>query len=180
MSEETQNIELESKPASPEAVALSQEALAKLRNRPFAERHPELGRMVKCQICNRRHRSVQKCEQRFKELWVEEDLETGEITVIYATVVQPKGIELPGQVSANHPTQNQIVGAAAFKKRRQHPHPNKRNLQFIELVRSFVPNEFTEKDLSKAQKKARQILIKKFGRHGFLPPVWQKQKEVRA
>ena len=180
MSEEIEKIELEIKPASQEAVDAASSALTNIRNRSFSARHPELGKMVKCQVCNRRHRDSIKCEQKFKELWVEENLETGEKTTIYAVAMQEKGVEVPSQISAQQPTLKQMVGAASFKGKRLNPHPNRRNLQMVELVRSLLPDEFTQEDLEKARKKARRVLAGKFGRFGFLPPIWAKQKTAQA
>ena len=178
MSEENnQNIELEQPKPTAGGLVASVLALEELRRRSFSARHPELGKMVKCQVCNRRHRDSIKCEQKFVELWVEEDLETGEKTVIYATAVQPKGVEVRGQISAEQPTLKQVVGATAFKTKRLNPHPNKLNLQYVELVRALTPDEFDEVDLEKAKKRAKRILAKKLGRFGFLPPVWKRQAQ---
>lgn len=176
MSEENnQNIELEPPKPTAGGLVASVLALEEIKKRSFSGRNPEIGKMIKCQVCNHRHREVIKCEQKFVELWVEEDLETGEKTVIYATAVQPKGTEVRGQISAEQPTMKQIVGALAFKTKRLNPHPNKRNLRYIELVRALTPDEFDEADLEKAKKRAKRILAKKLGRFGFLPPVWKRQ-----
>jgi hypothetical protein len=113
-----------------------------------------LGKMANCRVCGRRHRSSIKCEQKFVELYIEEDLETGEKTTVYATAPQ---------------TKNGLVGAAAFKGKRLKPHPNRRMLAFIELVRELLPDEYSEEDLAKARKKARRVLSQKLGRFGFLP-----------
>ncbi len=159
---ENESIELEAPKPTVEGAIASIQALAEIRGRSFSGRHPELGKMIKCAICSRRHRSSIKCEQKFKELHIEEDLETGEKEIIYATV--PK-------------TRNGIVGAAAFKGKRLKPHPNRRMLQFIELVRELLPNEYTEEDLAKARKKARRKLSQKLGRFGFLPRKSAPQKK---
>lgn len=171
MSEEPKKIELEAPKPTAGGLVASVLALEELKRRSFSGRHPELGKMIKCQVCRLRHRDSQKCEQKFSKLWVEEDLETGEKTTVYAVAAQPKGTEIPHQISAQQPTENQIIGAAAFKGKRLNSHPNKRKLQFIELVRALVPDEFTDEDLQRARKKAARILIKKFGRFGFLPRV---------
>jgi hypothetical protein len=34
-------------------------------NRSFSGRHPELGKMIKCAVCGRRHRSSVVCEQKY-------------------------------------------------------------------------------------------------------------------
>lgn len=151
-------------------------ALEEIKRRSFSGRHPELGRMIKCQVCRLRHRDSLKCEQKFVELWVEEDLETGEKTTVYAVSAQPEGVEIPSQISAEQPTFKQVVGAAVVKGKRLKPHPNRRNLQLIEAVRALLPDEYDENDLKKARTRARRILSKKFGRHGFLPPIWKNIK----
>jgi hypothetical protein len=37
----------------------------KQKDKSFSERHPELGRMINCPICDRRHRTSEICLQRF-------------------------------------------------------------------------------------------------------------------
>jgi hypothetical protein len=171
------NEELELKPPSQEAVDAVNAALEDISGRSFSARHPELGKMINCKICTRRHRASIKCKQTFVELYIEEDLETGDKKTIYATAMQEPGIILPHQRSRHQPTIKQIVGAQNFKGRRRKPHPNKRNLQLIEQVRILLPDEYDDNDMKKARTRARRILSKKLGRHGFLPPVWMKQKE---
>jgi hypothetical protein len=173
-------IELEQPKPTAGGLIASVLALEEIKRRSFSARHPELGKMIKCAVCNLRHRSSVKCEQKFVELWIEEDLETGEKTTIYATAAQPKGTEIPHQISAEQPTLKQAVGAAAFKGKRLRPHPNRRNLQLIEQVRVLLPDEYDENDLKKARTRARRILSKRLGRHGFLPPVWMKQAKTEA
>jgi hypothetical protein len=120
-----------------------EKSLGVIRGRSFTVRHPELGKMIKCQVCTRRHRDSIKCEQKFKELFIEEDTETGEKTTIYATAVQPQGVEIRGQISAQQPTIKQVIGAAQFKGKRLKSHPNRYKLQFIERIRKvFEPGEF--------------------------------------
>lgn len=98
-------------------------------NRSFSQRHPELGRMVNCQVCSRRHRANERgCGQVFTfrvgdyEIFRED--EKGDLVPAYRTCVQPD----------SKPTMKQIVGAAQFKKKRWKQHPNKGKLQFIERV----------------------------------------------
>lgn len=47
----------------------AKEAIARFRERQkeksFSERHPELGKMIKCQICKCRHRTAEICLQQF-------------------------------------------------------------------------------------------------------------------
>jgi hypothetical protein len=168
--------ELETTVATQEVIDAADKVLGDISGRSFAGRHPELGKMINCAVCQLRHRDSLKCEQKFVELYVEKDLETGEKKVIYAKAQQEPGLELPHQVSVHQPTIKQIVGAKQFAKKRRHPHPSKRNLRFIELVRSLTPNEYDAEDLKKAQTRARRILANKMGRHGFLPSVWKNTK----
>jgi len=100
-------------------------------NRPFSQRHPELGKMINCQVCRSRHREHErKCEQRFTYTvngyeYFRAD-ENGNKVPDYRTCVQPN----------ERPTVRQQVGRAAFAKKRFHPHPSKIKLQFIERTRA--------------------------------------------
>jgi hypothetical protein len=134
--------------ATIEAIQAADAALAAIRARSFSERHPELGKMVNCQVCDLRHRASQKCEQKFKQLWIDEDLETGELSIQYAIV------PLPGQKG----TPKSIVGAAHFAKKRRNPHPSRRKLQFIRLVRKLTPDEYYPDDLQTARETAIELL----------------------
>lgn len=105
-------------------------ALAAIRNRPFSVRHPELGKMVKCQICQTRHRkNERKCGQVFTYRVGDYELlkenEEGNLVPDYRTCA-PEG---------ERPTMRQVMGAAAFSKKRFHPHPSKVKLLFIQRVR---------------------------------------------
>src|SRR6266478_8922059 len=90
--EVTDSPEMEFK-ASPEALAAADEALGDIKDRSFSGRNAELGKMINCQVCQRRHRRtdavyrehfdkdgnrtvtieplVTKCEQKFKQMWVD-------------------------------------------------------------------------------------------------------------
>lgn len=169
---EIEKVEFESPTPSIEAIIAAEKALKELRFRSFSGRNPELGKMINCKVCSLRHRDSQKCEQKFVELWVEEVVATGEKTTVYAVAAQEKGVEVPGQrldELKHAPTLNQFIGAAAFKGKRRKSHLSKRKLQFVELVRSMLADEYTEEELQRARKKATRILVKKFGRFGFLP-----------
>lgn len=51
---------------TPESKAASDQALAEIKNRSFSGRHPELGKMIKCQVCGLRHRKNERvCKQKF-------------------------------------------------------------------------------------------------------------------
>lgn len=138
-------------------------ALNKIENRPFSGRHPELGKMMNCPICRTRHReNEKKCEQRFTYTvngyeYFRED-ETGELVPDYRTAVRPD----------EKPTKRQVMGAAAFAKKRIKPHPSKIQLLLIEYTRAAfeaagfptergeneTPNDFKaafEKNLQRAR-----------------------------
>jgi hypothetical protein len=114
--------QLEFAPVSQEITALVQRALKTVRGRSFSGRYPELGKMIKCQVCKRRHRAFIKCAQVFVTKWFEEDLETGVVTSVPAVAAQ---------------TRKGVVGAAAFKGKRLHPHLNKKMQRFIAIVREL-------------------------------------------
>jgi hypothetical protein len=114
---------------TPEQLAAAE---AEVKSRPFSARNPELGRMIKCQVCGLRHRSVQKCEQKFTnragdfEYFHEEEID-GEVKL-----VPTLRTAIPHD---EKPTMKQIVGAAATNKKRFHPHHSKIKLLFIERTR---------------------------------------------
>src|SRR5271157_5319494 len=137
--------ETEIKPVSQEVVDLAAKALAGLHYRSFSARHPELGKMIKCQVCNRRHRDSIKCQQVFKELWIDEDLETGKLETVYATV------PLHNQI----PTIKAIVGTAQFKGKRRQRRPNPKDLPLVELTRRIYGRE--DYDENKSEDKAFMI-----------------------
>lgn len=153
--------------------AAAAEALAEIRRRSFSGRHPDLGKMFKCQVCGRRHRSSVQHAQVFAHRWTvtdgqkvytDEELIAGR-TPETETVVVAKKIRV-------------IIGAAAFKGKRKHPPLNKRSNEFVQLVRSLVPDEYTQEDLKKARTRARFALVEKYGRYGFMMPEWQSRKEA--
>jgi hypothetical protein len=125
------NENLEVKPVSQEVADLAAKALADVHDRSFSGRHPELGKMIKCQVCNRRHRDSIKCQQIFKELWIDEDLETGKFETVYATV------PLHNQT----PTIKSVIGAAQFKGKRRIRRPNPKDLPLVELTRKIYGRE---------------------------------------
>lgn len=102
-----------------------------LQRAPFSKRHPELGKMVNCPVCSTRHRQHErKCEQVFTyrvgdyELFRED--EDGNLVPDYRTALRPD----------EAPTRNQVIGRAAFAKKRFHPHPSKIKLLLIERTRA--------------------------------------------
>jgi hypothetical protein len=107
---------------SPELQKEVDTALDKIRGRSFSERRPELGKMIKCQVCGRRHReNERKCEQVFTYRvgdyeYFRED-ENGKLVPAYRTAISPD----------EKPTRKQILGAACFAKMRFNPHASKKN-----------------------------------------------------
>src|SRR5271166_498639 len=132
-------------PITPELQAEIEKTLAAIKLRPFSGRHPELGKMIKCQVCGLRHRlNERKCEQKFKYLHTEEDLETGEVKDITAV--------LPGT------TRNQVIGAGRFKGKRIKPHVSRRMHKYLRIVRELLPDEYDREDMLAARKKANKIM----------------------
>lgn len=139
-------------------VIAAEKALKAIRERSYSERNPELGKMIKCQICQTRHRQNERnCQQVFAEKWtVDKDgnkVYTGDQLIAgrtpeTETVLEEKKVNL-------------TYGAPQrknFSKPRRNPHPNKHKLLFIELVRKYTPDEYTQEDLEKARKRAAKEL----------------------
>jgi hypothetical protein len=150
------------------------DALKEIRARSFSGRHPELGRMINCQVCDRRHRESEHHEQKFttrwtvvdgKKVYTDEQLIAGK-TPETETVIEEKKVRL-------------TVGASVFKGKRKHPPLNKRSNEFVQLVRYLLPDEYTHEELEDARRQIKAFLAKKYGRYGFLPPLWQVRKQKR-
>jgi hypothetical protein len=125
-------------------------ATAELRGKSFSGRHPELGKMVNCQVHGFRHRQFEfdpttKCEQKFTHTLKDKDGRKYEqFREEVVPVDEEKGVPesvtlVPDLRTAIHPdstpTLKQVLGAAQFAKKRFHPHPSKIKLQFIERTR---------------------------------------------
>lgn len=107
------------------------EATKAIGARSFSERHPELGKMVNCQVCGTRHRlNERKCVQvftyRMKDYELLKETEDGKVVPDYRTCA-PEG---------EKPTIKQIMGAATFARKRFHPHPSKIKLLLIQKTRA--------------------------------------------
>lgn len=102
-------ITYESVKPSIEGIVAAENALAAIKQRSFSGRHPELGKMIKCQVCKARHRTTVNC------------------TVTFTTVVDrgPNERTVPERIASQN-TAKGVVGAAAFKGKRIKPHFNKR------------------------------------------------------
>jgi len=153
--------EFELKPTI-EGILAAEKALAIIKQRSFSGRNPELGKMFKCQVCRTRHRKSKVCEQVFAT------------AVVHGLI--PGGDHKAPRMAAQN-TAKGVIGAAAFKGKRIKPHLNKRAKEFIQVVHSLINDDYTKEELAKARNKAKRILAAKYGRHGFLPPVWQKFPE---
>jgi len=94
------------------------------KEKSFSGRHSELGKMMKCQICNRRHRSAIECIQRFA-------LDENEI---------PRtGSNIPGQA---HQTRRGALGVLDNSKgKRILPHHSSQLLQLVQLTQDMFPAE---------------------------------------
>lgn len=88
----------------------------------FSQRHPELGKMVNCRVCNTRHRSIHVCSQRFAK-----NKKTG---------LPMEMVVLEGLTGL---TKNQIIGRAAFAKKRINPHHSKKLLQLLQRTIEIYP-----------------------------------------
>lgn len=131
-----------------------QQAIAKFNKehaeKSFSARHPELGRMVNCQICGNRHREhdpIVVCTQRF------------------CTSKHDSSVLLTSDSAHDGPaTIKDVIGAAAFAKKRHNPHINQRKLQLVELTRKIFHEEFEPyftdhvKSMHEARRAAKAIL----------------------
>lgn len=134
---------------TPELHAAMIEAFAVVQGRTYAGRNPQLGKMVNCAVCRQRHRlNERKCEQVFTYRIGDYELlrenEEGHLVPDYRTATQ----------EGERPTMKQVMGAAAFAKKRFHPHPSKMKLLFIQRTREVFealgfPLERTEEEVSK-------------------------------
>ncbi len=156
--------------SSPEAIAAAEAALVDISKLSFAGRHAHLGKMINCQVCGRRHRRAEfairehrtpdavakatievlftNCEQQFKEMWVEEDLETGELSIQYAMVPLPgQGRVIKGKTVFSSPGRA-IMGAAMVAKKRRQRRPNHTQLEVVDHTRRIFarinPERFPE------------------------------------
>ncbi len=176
----------------PEFTPMSEEkvqaALKAIRQRSFSERNPHLGKMIKCQVCGRRHRAAPKrtsekppfqiiyvtdCEQRFTNVkngfeCFREDSEKGTLVPDLRTAIDPDF----------QPTIRQIVGAAAFAKKRHNPHPNARQLQLIERTRKvFAEMGFTITEGEQAQKNME--IARKEAKHQLFREARKRRRVIR-
>jgi hypothetical protein len=97
----------------------------KYREKSFSERNPALGKMINCQFCDRRHRSVIQCEQKFA-------LDENE--------APRTGANIPGQYP--HQTRRGALGVMDNTKgKRVLPHHSHKLLQLVQLTQDMFPAE---------------------------------------
>jgi hypothetical protein len=144
---------------TPEQLA---DALKEVAGRSFSGRHPELGKMLNCKVCGRRHRESEMVKKR-----IAIQTERGVVKETVSFMLRHKCEQVftysvkdkSGRLYTQHveeekdgkvtlaplyrtaiphgrkPTMKQILGAAATHKKRFKPHPSKTKLVFIEVVR---------------------------------------------
>jgi hypothetical protein len=154
------------------------DALAAIKQRSYSGRNPQLGKMIKCQVCKTRHReNERKCVQVFA---------TGRYDLR-----EPKPLLIAGQTPETAPditVEAEIgrknvriaVGSAVFNGKRKNPHVSRRKLQFVNVVHLLIEDGWTQEELVKARKIATQILVKRWGRYHFLESLADKAKRLRT
>lgn len=170
--QQPQPLEQEETKPTPEGLNAAARALEEIRRRSFSGRHPELGKMIKCQVCGLRHREIIKCEPRYKELYIEEDLETGELTQVFAK------LPIPGTKQ----TLKQFIGARQFKGKRRHQRPTHSQQQIVELTRKVFPSFDGVFDDPHAQMRAARkvaIFVIKFNREQTAKRIRRQQDTSR-
>ena len=124
-------------------------AVNALRARSFSERHQELGKMLNCYVCDRRHREP-ACTPKYYEIeyiMMDDSVKTFEMV-------------------ADQETRKGVLGAAVFAKKRFLPHHSKKNLQLVQLTQQLYPQHAVyfpqpEDAMKEARKEARRLLKKK-------------------
>lgn len=133
--------------------------------------------MINCPFCDLRHRENGFRQQGMTCGQVFAKNKSGEEMIAGKT----KATQFDRTVEADIPMKEIriLIGAAAFAKKRKNPPLNWRQLEIVELVRVFLPDEYTKEELDQARAKARRMLSKVHGRFGFLPSLWRSQKQTR-
>lgn len=93
------------------AIASFDESFA---SRSFSGRHPELGKMVNCQVCSLRHRSSQVCHQRH-----------------VVNLTPPEGL--------TDLTRFQVLGRKQFEGKRVNPHYSTKRQQLLQRTIELYP-----------------------------------------
>lgn len=91
----------------------AEQALQAIRDRSFSGRHPELGKMINCQICGLRHReNERKCEVHYHKI-------DGVPQVAGETPATKFDITFEGDIPLKKA--RQVFGARFFKGKRKRP-----------------------------------------------------------
>lgn len=98
-------------------------------NKSFSGRHPELGKMINCQICSLRHRSSEVCVEKFA-VGTHDPRPEGEKIELRNENAHPGG-----------PTRNDVFGNQ-WKGKRKTPHHNARKLRLLEVTREIFHEDF--------------------------------------
>lgn len=108
--------------------------------RSYSERHPELGRMLKCQICLTRHRSSKVCSQKFA-VGTHDTAPECEKKLLVASQTTIKG----------------VWGALGFAKKRRNVHHSHRMLRLVQITQDLFPKYYPDQiaDPAEAMKAAR-------------------------
>ena len=190
---------------SEEALALAEKTFAEFKALSFSGRNAGLGKMVNCQVCGRRHRRtdvatrehydekgklaktieplISDCKQEFKQMWVDEDMETGELSIQYAIVPLPgQGKIIDGKtVFAN--MARPVVGAQQFAKKRKSPRPNQTGLEVVFYTRRIFagikPERFPEEAGRMLEARRHAINTVKNKRERKAKKIRQQQRESR-
>jgi len=134
-------------------ISISQ-AIAKFRadhaGKTFSQRHPELGKMLNCPFCLRRHRSMIVCQQ------------------VFTTVVNRGPNERTVIERLAPRTRRGVNGAQAFAKKRINPHYSSKRLELVQLTQDLFPKYFgwnttktPEEAMRAARGEAQAILFRK-------------------
>ena len=160
---------------------------AALRARTFSARNPQLGKMIKCQFCGRRHREnlliagIQyACIQQFaKPRYMFTTTEAGEII--------PVPQENRPELIASQTTRKGVVGAAAFAKKRLLPHHNRRDLLLVQRTIELYPEhivylsnplEAMREARLQAQREIARALDLRSGKHKRLQKISRNSRKI--
>ncbi len=129
------------------------DAIAKFREDfkglSFSGRNPQLGKMIKCQVCLKRHRSSQVCHQ------------------VFTTGTHDPAPEGEKKLLVAAETRKGILGAAKFAKQRINPHHSHKLLELVQLTQDLFPKYFgvqikdPQKAMQAARGEAQKILTRK-------------------
>ena len=160
---------------------------AALRARSFSARNPQLGKMIKCQICHRRHRENPlvagvrySCIQQFaKPRYM--------FTTTEASELVPVPQENRPALIASQTTRKGVVGAATFAKKRLLPHHNRRDLLLVQRTIELYPEhavylsdplEAMREARLQAQREIARALDLRSGKHKRLQKISRTSRKI--